>query len=158
MRTLIAAKSVDEFRMICLRNPWGEWEWTQDWSDKSDLWEKHPNVKDACQWEKPDAEWKEDGIFWMEWIDFKDIFNVIQVCDRSTFKDIQLDVDEELGCLGICTGCTAGCYRYWCCCAGLRQIYLGRRTRADTVDVEEGCLCCKKEVGKEWRQKTVEIR
>ncbi len=32
-------------RLVKLRNPWGSFEWTGDWSDKSELWKKHPQIK-----------------------------------------------------------------------------------------------------------------
>ena len=41
--------------LVKLRNPWGKFEWTGDWSDKSPLWPKnYSHVLD-----------EDDGCFWM---------------------------------------------------------------------------------------------
>merc|ERR1711865_176591 len=42
---ILQVKKVKDFRLVQFRNPWGSGEWTGDWSDKSDLWTKHPDVK-----------------------------------------------------------------------------------------------------------------
>lgn len=49
-----------DYKMIQIRNPWGRGEWKGDWSDKSELWSKHPAVKKALEYED-----KDDGAFWM---------------------------------------------------------------------------------------------
>lgn len=36
--SVISAKEVKGNRLLCLRNPWGNYEWEGDWSDKSKLW------------------------------------------------------------------------------------------------------------------------
>lgn len=59
--SVIKAASVAGFHFLQFRNPWGGGEWTGDWSDKSPLWEQHPDVKAAIYLED-----KDDGIFWME--------------------------------------------------------------------------------------------
>ena len=33
------------FKLLCLRNPWGSFEWKGDWSDSSPLWRKHPLMR-----------------------------------------------------------------------------------------------------------------
>merc|ERR1712241_1340983 len=109
----------DKLRMLCLRNPWGTFEWNGDWSDKSDLWNKHPKVKKACKFVDCD-----DGKFWIEWKDFKTIFTSIQICERSVYRDLVLDVREQEGCVGVCKGCVMGCASFYCCCQGFRHIYL----------------------------------
>ena len=40
---LLAAAKVkdangDVIELVCLRNPWGDFEWTGDWGDESDCW------------------------------------------------------------------------------------------------------------------------
>jgi len=34
--------TTENVKLLKLRNPWGTFEWTGDWSDKSDLWNKYP--------------------------------------------------------------------------------------------------------------------
>lgn len=34
----------EQHRLVCLRNPWGSFEWTGDWSDNSPLWADHALV------------------------------------------------------------------------------------------------------------------
>jgi len=50
-----------------LRNPWGAFEWSGRWGDKSDCWtpelKKKLGVKDV-----------DDGLFWMDYEDLNDFF------------------------------------------------------------------------------------
>lgn len=116
--TVVELKEVGGFRMICLRNPWGSFEWTGSWSDSSILWDKNPKVKKAC---KPDLDHTNDGMFWMEWSDFSSNFRKIDICARSTgIKDLELDLNEEAGCIGPCKGCFQGCLGYYLCCRGCK--------------------------------------
>lgn len=36
--SVITAKEIKGNRLLNLRNPWGDFEWNGDWSDKSPLW------------------------------------------------------------------------------------------------------------------------
>ena len=39
--SVLQVQEVAGFRLLQLRNPWHQGEWTGDWSDKSELWKKH---------------------------------------------------------------------------------------------------------------------
>lgn len=63
-----------------MRNPWGAFEWSGRWGDKSDCWtpelRKELDVKDA-----------DDGLFWMDFEDLNDFFPRVQICKyRDDFK------------------------------------------------------------------------
>ena len=76
---LITATDVGEFRMVCARNPWGNSkEWNGAWSDTDAKWEEHPEVKEALGHEQRD-----DGLFWIEWEDFKATFTNVEVCAKT---------------------------------------------------------------------------
>jgi hypothetical protein len=38
-------KEVNGFKMICIRNPWGSFEWGGDWADNDAKWDENPEVK-----------------------------------------------------------------------------------------------------------------
>lgn len=60
-------------RLIKIRNPHaGGTEWNGRWSDKSPLWQKHPEIATACG--HTDTE---DGMFWMCWTDFLDTWTTV---------------------------------------------------------------------------------
>lgn len=54
--------------MVKLRNPWGSGEWKGDWSDSSPLWTDE--LRREVQFDGS----KDDGIFWMDFDDFRRIF------------------------------------------------------------------------------------
>ena len=80
--------SVEEFnlgdkvkiRLVKLRNPHGKGtvdfptEWKGKWSDDSDEWIKYPEIADSVGYEKVN-----DGIFWMEYTDFVNVFDKVLV-------------------------------------------------------------------------------
>lgn len=51
--------------LVKLRNPWGSGEWNGDWSDKSPLWTQ------AIRNQVDFFSEKDDGIFWMDFEDFR---------------------------------------------------------------------------------------
>lgn len=56
-----------------MRNPWGSFEWSGDWSDDSDCWT--PELKALVGFtDEP------DGTFWMSYTDFQTYFSRVQVC------------------------------------------------------------------------------
>ena len=85
--SIIKVYDDDNFKLIELRNPWGtDHEWNGDWSDKSDKWKKHPKLKYKLEQRR-----EGDGLFWMSWDDFSNIFDDIQVCATSMLtKDANL--------------------------------------------------------------------
>jgi len=58
---IVGAAVVGDFRFLRLRSASGDVTWSGDWSDTSDLWQKHPDVKAVLG--KSDTP---DGTFWME--------------------------------------------------------------------------------------------
>ena len=60
-------------KLVHLRNPWGNGEWSGDWCDSSRKWT--PALKAECEVEKTD-----DGSFWMSYKDFLIYFLVAGIC------------------------------------------------------------------------------
>lgn len=53
----------EEVKLLKLRNPWGQGEWTGDWSDNSEKWTE--DLKEKVKFELAD-----DGIFHMNFDDY----------------------------------------------------------------------------------------
>jgi calpain-15 len=122
-----------------LRNPWGTFSWEGDWSDKSDLWKKHSDVKSALGWKTSEATGKDDGVFWMIYEDFMKYFNGVDILDRETgIGNIVLDVNEDEMC-GPLRGCCRACGRYYCCCEGPTALCCPHHSSEDTVVVKKCC-------------------
>lgn len=71
--------------ILKVRNPWGKFEWTGDWSDNSDLWT--PELIKSLAFTKED-----DGTFWINFEDFCENFKRIQVCkvdDDAIFNHVE---------------------------------------------------------------------
>ena len=84
---------------------------------------------------------KNHGAFWISFEDFKDVYTKLNVCNRTTFRDLSLSVNESEGSLGVCKGCVGGCCHYWCCCAGVSTLYFGHESTEVTLDAKESRSC-----------------
>ena len=62
-----------QIQLVKLRNPWGGTEWQGDWGDNSHLWT--PELKAQLHFQNID-----DGIFFMDFNDFKKYFTDFQAC------------------------------------------------------------------------------
>lgn len=60
-------------RLLKMRNPWGNREWSGDWSDESPLWT--PALKAQLGYSKAN-----DGSFWISFEDFSTYFSFITIC------------------------------------------------------------------------------
>jgi len=65
-------------RMVRLRNPYGQCEWTGRWCDASRAWDACPAAVNALKF-KP----RQDGTFWMAYSDFVKYINCIDVVQKS---------------------------------------------------------------------------
>ncbi|XP_042560428.1 calpain-2 catalytic subunit-like [Clupea harengus] len=73
-------------KLIRVRNPWGQVEWTGAWSDRSSEWqyvssEDQSRLKNAS----------EDGEFWMSFSDWMDHYSRVEICNLTPDA---LDDDE----------------------------------------------------------------
>jgi hypothetical protein len=103
----------------------GSFEWDGDWSDKSDLWNKHPTVKLEMGFTSlaeginfsVGKEARDDGIFYMSWNDFLKYFDGVDVCVLSNdLDDIEMDLKEDYGIFGPILGCIIGKHISFCNC------------------------------------------
>lgn len=70
--------------MIKIRNPWGQFEWDGDWSDKSKKWtEEYKNAFNPILDE-------DDGTFWMSFEDFVKNFDSLDVCMVKDWDELRL--------------------------------------------------------------------
>lgn len=65
-------------RLVRVRNPWGEVEWTGAWSDSSREW----NQMEAAQCSQMRVK-MEDGEFWMAFSDFQREFSRLEICNLT---------------------------------------------------------------------------
>mmetsp|Transcript_33608 Transcript_33608/g.56454 ORF Transcript_33608/g.56454 Transcript_33608/m.56454 type:complete len:458 (+) Transcript_33608:56-1429(+) len=126
--SILNVRKVIGFKLLKLRNPWGSFEWKGKWSDKCANWQRYPEVAKAVGFTAED-----DGAFWMEYSDFVQHYNRIQVCNRTTDEDLHLDVKEDSGFCGPAVGCCSGCLSFWCCCKGARVIFCGHKSSEKTI-------------------------
>jgi len=134
--------SGETFKMVKIRNPWGSGEWTGDWSDKSDLWNKHSSVAKACG-HNPRGD-TNDGAFWMSWDDYVKNWEKIGVIDRTVdITSVGLAVYDDSN-IAPLAACIKGCCRFWCLCLGIRRLYCPHRSSSDTVKVGGCCGFCEK--------------
>ncbi|XP_006276698.1 calpain-8 [Alligator mississippiensis] len=65
-------------KLVRIRNPWGQVEWTGAWSDNAPEW----NYIDPKQKQALDEQ-SDDGEFWMAFSDFKSQFTRLEICNLS---------------------------------------------------------------------------
>ncbi|KAJ6666848.1 hypothetical protein lerEdw1_018850, partial [Lerista edwardsae] len=65
-------------KLVRIRNPWGEVEWTGAWSDNSSEW----NYIDPMQRKALDKK-ADDGEFWMSYSDFQRHFTKLEICNLT---------------------------------------------------------------------------
>ena len=130
----LSAGLLGKTKLIRLRNPWGQFEWKGAWSVGSKEWKENPLVKMRL---RPKDE--DDGSFWMPWQDFSRIFKRVDICDRTTKRDLRLNVHEDVGSCGVVAGCVAGIADFVLCCKGLRVIYGGHVSSGETRSARRGC-------------------
>jgi len=146
-----------KIKLLNLRNPWGSFEWKGKWSD-TDLktWDAHPNIAKKVGFVAED-----DGSFWMAFDDFLKIYNVLEICDRTTINNLHLNVNEDASSkykLSILKGCMKGCFNFWCCCQGVKNVYCGRAESSTSVaNTESKCLSIfcphiNQDQGEQWKE------
>ena len=140
----------EDVHLLRMRNPWGEKEWQQDFGDNDIIWkqDRYKKIYDEMMTDKGtnkvNAKHDDDGTFLISRQDFFKYFNVIQICHRSTIRDLCLTIEEENGACGVVGGCCSSCCKFWCC-KGCDKIYCGAHTSEETIDTRNFCQkCCSK--------------
>ncbi|KXZ42225.1 hypothetical protein GPECTOR_179g249 [Gonium pectorale] len=94
----VSSSGRGQLLMIQVRNPHGSGglEWSGDWSDRSTLWAKHPEVASAVGYVPPvsvtaSSGAATDGYFWMEWRDFVLHFKEVTFCCANGFDYVDDD-------------------------------------------------------------------
>ena len=82
--TIVSMKDARNNKIICLRNPWGNFEWKGDWSEKSPLWTDE--VKQIVQ---PNLS-GDDGTWWMSFDDVIKNFYCLNVCKVRNWDEVRI--------------------------------------------------------------------
>ncbi|TAQ87822.1 hypothetical protein B7494_g3844 [Chlorociboria aeruginascens] len=83
--SIMKAVEIDGQRLVLLRNPWGEGEWTGPWSDGSKEW--------TPEWmQKLEHRFGDDGAFWMS---YDDLLKKYQTFDRTRLFSDEWKVTQQ---------------------------------------------------------------
>ncbi|KAK3678569.1 hypothetical protein LTR78_001867 [Recurvomyces mirabilis] len=83
--SIMEAREVDGLKLVKLRNPWGNTEWTGAWADGSEEW--------TGEWlDKLNHKFGNDGLFW---ILFDDLLDVYQHFDRTRLFDDSWKITQQ---------------------------------------------------------------
>ena len=84
-------------KLVHLRNPWGNGEWSGDWSDSSRRWTN--DLRNQCD----NFERKNDGSFWMSFDDFRTYYIVVGICHLyEDYKYSTLHIPKSNTSIGPC--------------------------------------------------------
>ena len=82
--SVLDVRDVRGVRLIQMRNPWGRYCWTGDWSDNSLLWSQE--MRELLM-----PLGASDGIFWIGFNDFLRYFDSIDICKlRLNYNEVRL--------------------------------------------------------------------
>ena len=73
--TLLDCRTVDNIRLVKIRNPWGSGEWNGKYSDNDAFW-SNQKMKDEFGYSKS----ADDGSFFMEFSDYIKYFTSVSIC------------------------------------------------------------------------------
>lgn len=82
--SIISAIEAANTKLLMIRNPWGQFEWDGDWSDKSDKW-----TEEMIRAFNPVLD-GDDGTFWMSFDDFCSHFDSLDVCRVSNWDELRI--------------------------------------------------------------------
>jgi hypothetical protein len=99
--TIIGVYERENLRLVKLRNPWGQFEWKGDFSDKSSKWQQYPGLKEEVQFKNHD-----DGIFYMTFEDFLQYYPYTFICKYENgyfynFKKVEQAEKNRMTCAKI---------------------------------------------------------
>ena len=82
--TILQVREYKQHRLVCLRNPWGNFEWKGDWGQSSNLWTDE--IKQAI---KPNLA-GDDGSWWMCYEDMLKNFYCLNVCKVRNWDEVRI--------------------------------------------------------------------
>lgn len=82
--SIIQAVEYKNIKLLNIRNPWGNFEWSGDWSDNSPLWTEETIRAFNAVFDE------NDGAFWMSFEDFSNLFDSLDVCRVANWDELRL--------------------------------------------------------------------
>ena len=81
---MLDVRDLEGIRLVRMRNPWGHYSWSGDWSDNSPIWT--PELRDMLL-----SGGGDDGVFWIAFQDVLLYFDCIDICKvRLGWSEVRL--------------------------------------------------------------------
>ena len=82
--SVLDVRDLEGIRLVRMRNPWGHYSWSGDWSDHSPIWT--PELRDMLL-----SGGGDDGVFWIAFQDVLLYFDCIDICKvRLGWSEVRL--------------------------------------------------------------------